>query len=170
MAHPHSNLTRQIDNIEIDIASLAAVTGVVGLSRIDASRANGFRTVAQKGIITCDGTYTTTPTGGPVAVGFTNASHSLAEIEESIENDPQSRDDLPAEEQAGRKIYWLGYLSPAPNAMGQNWVSVNLRHKATVIEGQSLTYFAYNTDLNTAIPAASQIKIFVEHLGVWLRD
>ncbi len=166
MAHPHSNLTRQVDNIEIDVASLAAITGVLGASRIDGSRAHGFRTVSQRGMISIEGTGTA---GGPLMIGFMQGGFNLAELEEAIENDPQSRQDEPAMEQAGRRYYLIGYLPRITNS-NPNAVAFHTKHQLSVIEGVGLQFFAYNTDLTSAISATTQVKIFCEHLGVWLRD
>ncbi len=167
MAHPHSNLIRIVDNIEIDIAALAALTGVIGTGKIDASRAQGFRTLMQRGRIELDGTGVGSGAGGPVFVGFSDQD-SLSKIEQAIEADPQSIQDDPAMEQAGRKIFQLGFLSQQDSALaGQNF---SKKHRQSFIEATSLVYFAYNTDLNAAISAATQVKIFVEHIGVWLRD
>ena len=168
MSHPHSNLTRQIDNIEINIADLAAVSGIVGTSKIDTARAQGFRTVQQKDILTLDGTGVGSAVAGPILVGFAEAVLSIAEIEEAIENDPQSQKDQPATEQAGRKIFFLGYLGTEDS--NQSQVRFTTKHKVSYIEGTNLLYFAYNTDLNTNVSATTQVKIFCEHLGVWLRD
>ncbi len=168
MVHPHSNMIRQVDNVEGNISSLAAQTGLQIPGKIDAARLNGFRTLKQSGIIQLEGTAEASPTGGPIMVGFHAPDMSLAELEEAIENDPQSSAD-PLNEQARRAYFVLGYLQTSGSGTGSNR-TFSKRFQWSYIEGTSLAYFAYNTDLTTAIPATSQIKIFCEHLGVWLRD
>ncbi len=166
MAHPHSNLVRQVDNVLITTDALAAITGVLGAGKIDTARLNGFRTLAQRGFIqwsNSDGS------GGPVMVGFCEAAMTLAELEEAIENDPQSSQDTPAIEQAGRKYYLLGYLSGIAGQPG-NFKEFATKHKASYIEGNAMNFFAYNCNTATALDASNQIKVFCEHLGVWLRD
>ncbi len=168
MAHPHSNLVRQIDNIEVSVASLAALTGVVTPSKIDASREQGFRTLMQRGIIQLHGTGAGSAVAGPLAIGFTQADLSLTEIEEAIENDPQDQTEEPANEQARRKIFWLGFISTEDKSLST--IPVRTSHRLSILEGSALSYFAYNTDVATAISASTQVKFFIEHLGVWLRD
>ncbi len=108
MPDSHSNLIELIDNLEISGNSLAAVTGAIGLSaRIDVAKENGFRTVAQEGVLLHRDSDTA---GGPVLVGFASVKYSLAQIEEKIEGDPESMADEPAMEQVRRRIYFLGYL------------------------------------------------------------
>ncbi len=168
MVHPHSNLTRQIDNIEIDVSALAAVTGVTGASRIDGNREMGFRTLMQRGCI--DFKPGTPAVGGPMLVGFAENGLTLAQIEEAIENDPQADPDPVSKvlnEQARRKIFVLGYAS---SQLEFQFTTFSRRHKWSYPEGTAMLFFAYNTDLNTAIAASSTIQIFCEHIGVWLRD
>ncbi len=167
MAHPHSNLVRQVDNLEINISSLAAVTGILGASKIDAARENGFKSLVQKGIIALDGSVVTAPTGQPIMVGLTRLN--LANLEVAIENDPQNS--LPVNQEDAKKFYWiLGYLNTYDASSEGSTFKFSTRHKITVIEGTALQFFAYNIDTVTGIPATSQLKIFCEHLGVWLRD
>ncbi len=167
MAHPHSNLVRQVDNLEIDVASLAAITAVTGTSRIDAAREQGFRTLVQRGVISVDGTMVAAPTGGPIMVGFSNLD-TLDEVEEAIENDPQDMQDTPGVEQAKRFLNIVGYLYPSVE--GIRHFAFEHKFRMSAIEGTSILWFAYNTDVTSALPASSQVKIFCEHLGVWLRD
>ncbi len=169
MAHPHSNLVRQVDNVEINIASLAALTAVQVPSRIDSARENGFRTIVQEGTISLDGTIMSAPTGGPVMVGFTT-DLSLTELNGAIENDPQDSMKVNNED-ATKKYFVLGYLHSI-NTGGNSKASLNFRKKyqLSLHEGETMQFFAYNTDLTESIPDTSQVKIFCEHLGVWLRD
>ncbi len=166
MVHPHSNLTRIVDNLIITTDALAAVTGVVGTGKIDATRLNGYRTLSQRGYIrhrNSDGA------GGPIMVGFAQAGMDLSEIEEAIEADPQSMVDQPATEQAARLYYLLGYLNGGSDLVS-TFKAFNTRHKASYIEGASLPYFVYNTSTGVALDASNDVQIFCEHLGVWLRD
>ncbi len=165
MAHPHSNLTRQVDNIEFNTSNLAAATSLLVASRIDSSRANGFRTVSQRGVVTwkdADGSQ------GPIMVGMVNDAMSTTELEEAIENDPQSSSDRPGIEHAERRYYLLGYLHLGPAS--NDFFTFNVRHRLSIIQGITLQFFVYNTDLSTALDAANSVQILCEHLGVWLRD
>ncbi len=171
MPHPHSNLVEQYDNIEIDISSLAAVTGVLGVGKVDASRTQGFRTLFQEGIVKINGGVVTSPTGGPVYTGFIPFGMSLAEMEEKLEADPQSSDDSPATEQQLRRVFPFGYLDGSVGSgAAKAQLDFRTKHKWSYQEEGSLNYFAYNTDLNTALPASSQCQIHVKHTGVWLND
>ncbi len=109
MAHPHSKMIRQVDNVEIDIASLAAQTGTLQAGKLDSARLNGFRSLRQSGIIQLDGTIRSSPTGGPLMVGINGPDQTLVELEEAIENDPQSSGD-PLNEQARRPYFVLAYI------------------------------------------------------------
>ncbi len=167
MPHPHSNLVELIDNLSIAGNALATQTGVIGLSaRVDIAKENGFRTLTQKGSITW---IDAGSVGGPILVGFCSADFSLAEIEQKIEADPEGLSDKVAMEQVGRRLYFLGILSPFA-AAAQNMLLVNTRHKVSFIEGEGMQYFIYNTSTNIACDAANNVQIFLKHLGVWLRD
>ncbi len=167
MVHPHSNLVRQIDNISVNTSALAAVTGIAAASKIDAARLQGFRTLMQRGIMQL---HNSDGSGGPLAVYMTADGLNLAETEEAIENDPQSSQDEPANEQAHRRIYLLGYLQRDASGGGAEWFVFNTRHKFSVIEGIQMNYVIYNTNTAAAMDAANSVSLFVEHLGVWLRD
>ncbi len=167
MAHPHSNLVNLYDNVEIDISSLAAVTGKFAQGKIDASRLMGFRSLMQQGNIVYESSAIV---GGPIMVGFTSAGLSLTELEEAIEADPQSSIDKPAIEQTARPFFVLGFLEAVAKASVSSIRSFSKKFKWSYPESSSLEYFAYNTDLSTAIGASTQIKIFCKHVGVWLRD
>jgi len=123
----------------------------------------------QKGNVTPDGLALTAPTGGPLLIGFADGGLSLAEIEEKLEADPQSSVDVPSTEQQKRRLFILGYCNLSDLNMLTNF-RFTTKHKWSFIEGVAMNYFAYNTDLTTALPATSQLKIHVEHIGVWLRD
>ncbi len=166
MAHPHSNLERVIDNLNIDTSSLAAVTGIVGPSKIDAAREQGFLSLMQRGIMhfqASDGS------GGPLAVYLIPDSMSLAEAEEAIEADPQSSKDVDLTEQVRRKIYLLGFLQRDASGGGSEWITFSKRHRITTIEGKALQYLVYNVG-GAATDAGNNVRIFCEHIGVWLRD
>ncbi len=167
MAHPHSNLQNLYDNVEIDISALAAITGVIATSKIDGSRGMGFRTLMQEGSLEYESAALV---GGPVLVGMAGPSLSLTEIEEAIEADPQSSVDRPAVEQISRPIFILGFLQAVAKASVKSATTFRKKFQWSFPEGTQLTFFAYNTDLTTAIGASTQIKIFCKHTGVWLRD
>ncbi len=167
MAHPHSNLQNLYDNVELDISSLAAITGVVGASKIDGSRLMGFRTLMQEGSIAYESAALV---GGPILVGFAGPALSLTQIEEAIEADPQSSVNTVPVEQVSRPIFILGILEAVAKASVSSIRSFKKKFQWSYPEGAQMNFFAYNTDLNTAIGASSQVKIFCKHTGVWLRD
>ncbi len=121
----------------------------------------------QRGTIELNGTGAASGVAGPLMVGINGPNLTLAELEEAIENDPQSLDD-PLNEQAGRFFAVLGFLHTGGD--GINFRDFSRRFKQSYIEGIGMTFFVYNTDLSTAVSASTQVKIFCEHLGVWLRD
>ncbi len=167
MVHPHSNLVRVIDNINITTDALAAITGVVGPSKIDASRKQGFRSVMQRGILQL---HNSDGSGGPIAVYLIEPGLSLAEAEEAIENDPQGSQETPENEITTRKLWLLGFIQRDASGGGSEWTPFSKKHGITVIEGSTLNYLAYNTSLGVAMDAANFVSIYCEHLGVWLRD
>ncbi len=168
MAHPHSNLVRLIDNFEFTTNSLAAVTGILGASKIDGSREQGFRTLMQQGFVASkdnDGS------GGPIRVYMLEADLTLAEAEEAIENDPQDAQDVPATEHARR---WIAHLATvrgdSTNEAASNTRSFSKKHQRSYPEGSALNYLIYNTDTSDALDAGNTVQIYCEHIGVWLRD
>lgn len=167
MTHPHSNLTKITDNQNINTSALAAVTGILSPSKIDASRLQGFRSVQQKGIIQF---FNSDGSGGPLAVYLIEPGLTLAEAEEAIEADPQSSMDVPAIEHLKRKIWFLGFTQRDSSGGGSEWTEFKTNHKISVIEGVALNYMVYNTNQAAALDAANSVLIFCEHLGVWLRD
>ncbi len=167
MVHPHSNLVRQIDNLNITTNALAALTGVLGPSRIDASREQGFKSLLQSGILQF---HTSDGSGGPIAVYLIQPDLTLAEAEEAIENDPQNQQDVPAIEHAQRMLWLLGFVQRDSSGGGSEWVRFSTSHKITVIEGQLLNFLAYNTSNGVATDAGNFVSIYCQHLGVWLRD
>lgn len=170
MAHPHSNLVQVFDNLEINVSSLAALTGILGNSKIDGARIQGFRTLMQEGNVELDGSGTTSPAGGPIIVGFAQGELNLAEVEEALETDPASSGDVPRTEQARRQIFIFGYIQmPFSGHDGMAFMFAK-KFKWSYIEGVPLNYFAYNSDLTTALPSTTEVKIHCKHVGVWLRD
>lgn len=169
MAHPHSNLVELIDNIEIDIGSLASKTALSVAGNIDSSRENGFRTLKQEGNVTPDGTALTAPTGGPLIVGFCDDELTVTEIKEKIEANPQSSTSVTENEDAARVLFILGYCNLSDLNMRTNF-QFTKRFKWSYPEGAGINYWVYNSDINTAIAATGQLKIFCKHIGVWLRD
>ncbi len=164
MVHPHSNLVRMVDNVVITTSSLTALTALVGASRIDASREQGFKTLMQRGFLKWkdnDGS------GGPLMAGMVQPGLNVAEIKEMIENDPQDSVDTPAKEQAERKYFLLGYLNSEDGSHA--FTKFQTTHQIPVIEGATLNLFVYNTG-SSSLDAANTFQFFVEHLGVWLRD
>ncbi len=170
MAHPHSELVQQFDNIEVDVSTLAAVTGILAASKIDGSRIQGFRTIMQEGHIELDGSGTTSPAGGPLVVGFSQGELNLAELEEILEADPASSTDVPRTEQVARKLFIFGYISMSFSGISKMAFDFKTKFRWSFQEGVPLNYFVYNSDLNTAIPSTTEVKIHCRHLGVWLRD
>ncbi len=168
MAHPHSNLVRIIDNFEFTLNSLAAVTGILGASKIDAAREQGFRTLMQRGFIS---SKTNDGSGGPIRVYMLEADLNLAEAEEAIENDPQDAQDVPATEHAKR---WIGYLATdrgvSVSQSNGRVQEFRTKHQRSYPEGSVLQYLMYNTDTSDALDAANTLQIWCEHVGVWLRD
>lgn len=166
MPHPHSNLVSITDNVNIDGSSLAANTGVLGPSKIDATREQGFRTLMQHGVIdwqASDGS------GGPLLVGFTTQDMSLAQLEAILEQDPQDDFDPDEREISRRRIHKLGYLQVTNG--GPVGVALEIRRKIqwSYPEGSSMNYFIYNIG-GAALDAANNVRFFCTHTGVWLRD
>ncbi len=169
MVHPHSNLIRIVDNIEIDVSSLAQRAGALGVSNIDAAKEMGFRTVVQRGIVSW--VVPVAGQAGPLYISIVQVDLSLAEAEESIEADPQDSKEEPANEQSRRMNYPIGFARETEGSLGDiHSFLFDTRHKISVPEGSTLAFMAYNTSRTTALAASNSLNIYCEHLGVWLRD
>ncbi len=162
-----SQLSIVWDQVGITLSTLAALTGILGASRIDAAREQGFRVMKTEYVGSIVGR---TNGEGPVmlAVGF---NLSLAEMEEAIEADPQSSFDTPANEQVMRPVFILGIFDPlaASPAILNNGIPKTVNFKWSAPEGGSMNWMAYNTS-GSALTTGSVVRVVAKHFGVWLKD
>ncbi len=166
MAHPHSNLVSITDNVNINTSSLAAGTGILGASKIDAARERGFRTLFQKGVVDWQGSD---GSGGPVLVASLTEDMTLAQFEAIIEQDPQDDFDPEEEDISKRRWFKLAYLQVSAGGGEGVTKEINTRTKWSYPEGSAMSYVAYNIG-GSALDAANNVRIFITHTGVWLKD
>ncbi len=151
------------------LGSLAALDMATVNSKIDGSRERGFRitkTMYDVDIYGYDGTE-----DGPVAFGLA-VGMTAAEIEEAIEADPQSPNDVAAEERVGRAVFPLGVIPRSgPSTPSNQHEMRELKTTSinwSVPEGSGLVWWFYN--YGGALGAGNLASIFAKHFGVWLND
>ncbi len=164
MVHPHSNLEIQYDeDASIVMSNASANTAVLGASKIDASRENGFRIIKSKVNF---GFHSKTVDEGPVVFGMA-IGMTAAQIKAALEDDPQ----ISSAVLSKSKSMWLKPLGVVPFTAVEEESAVHRLMTIpvgwSVIEGSLLSYWGY---AQGALTTGMVITIFAEHLGVWLRD
>lgn len=156
--------------ITITVGALASQTAVLGSSKIDASRENGFRIMKTEYEIDYRGK---TASEGPVEIGFAyNQSATL--IGETLADDPQSRVEDENAGETKRPVYPLEMVPyNVTNKHGTNpTVPTALRSMTarwSIPEGNKFDAYAYNWG-GGALTTGMTITIRCKHYGVWLRD
>ncbi len=144
------------DVFEIDLTALAAGDAKILNGKVDASLLQGVRIRQMKAAALIE----QTAARGPIEVGFCTGL-SDAEVEECIEADPQGIADVPAVEQANRKVFPVWLFPSSDSLQSQNvqkfrevsfpWKEIN--------EGQSLSAYAYNHDTVATILGVITIAV-----------
>lgn len=155
--------------VTLTLGALAAEDCIATTSKIDASRTEGFRIMRSEIAVAYKGM---TQGEGPIEVGMAfNADQD--EIEQCIEADPQGMNDVGQvnlQHQANRPVFPIGVIQ-AQEVSGKLFEGAFRVFKPTwsVPEGGLLSWYAYNGD-NAALTTGGEVRFFVKHYGVWLRD
>ncbi len=155
------------------LSTLGANTAILGATKIDSTRLNGFRIAKVR--ITAAITGKTTAEG-PIAWGLC-CNLTAARLKAIIEADPQAstEDD---EHGSGEWLMHMGMMTLATTAGpltgglgGPNVAAQHEEHKInwSVIAGKSFDLWAYNMS-GSPLTTGAIIQSFQEIFGVWLRD
>ncbi len=154
----------------VALGSLASLDAVTTSSKIDSARERGFRITKTEYFVDM---YSADGEDGPLVYGLAVALNA-AEVEEALEADPQSANDVPAQEQVQRPIFPLGIIPRThadDTASTNKRVPIQLMTKSlnwSIPEGANLIWWFYN--LGGALAAGALGVIFAKHYGVWLND
>ncbi len=152
----------------LPLSTLGALVAIVGATKIDGARANGFHIDKIKVAMVVEGK---TVDEGPILYGLAQDLTSL-EVEAALEADPQIKGAIPETENANRKVFPLGVI-PFNMVDGQadrlvpmmeihDWPSRDYN------EGQKLVTWAYN--IGSALTTACILNFFFVYVGRWLND
>ncbi len=162
-----SKLAILCDSISITLGTLASVTAVTTVSKIDTSRLQGFRVTKTEWFINRRGA---TSGDDPVVVGYAFGLTST-QISESLTRDPQSGSvnagDVILNEETMRPIFPMASFQASAN-------NINTKDGVTkpgwsAPEGGFLNWYAFNFG-GGALTTGGTISIHAKHYGVWLRD
>ncbi len=151
-------------SVIFSVASLTARSAAGLVTKQDGSRARGFRFLKTEFYFFLRSLAATET----LIIGLGGPGLTVVEIEEAIEADPQSPNDVSAAEHSMRFVTILGMVSGGTSRRVQIDGTVNLRWSYP--ESESMFVFAYNPD-DADLSAASQEVIWLmKHYGVWLND
>ncbi len=146
--------------------ALAALDVINVGTQIDIGREQGKRITKMQ---ISGGWHGATPGEGPVAWGFSTGL-TAAEVEETLESDPQSSFDVPAQEETMRPVFPMGIIDMiTADGVFNNGLPFDVNLNWSVREGAGLDVWFYNISgavLTTGLTLAAVCKIF----GVWLSD
>ncbi len=159
--HGHSEL------VVSTLGTLAAIT--VSLS-IDAARGNGVILKQLKAGITYSGKISAE---GPIVIGL-STDLSAAEVAEAMVADPQSQRDIPATEQANRRVYPLFVIGVGQTSSGDSGDQMTPYRKIRFpwkdfSEGKGLQLFAWNAD-SSNLTGSMLVEINWVAVQEWLDD
>ncbi len=160
-------------NVAFQLGTLAAKDAIQATTLIDASRTQGIRITKLVGQWFID---TLTAGQGPILVGMSTGLDTAAKVEEALEADPQDLQDVPAMEQANRKVAPQAVLTQdSDGAVGGgdgHWPIQRKQYMPfrQIEEDNGLELFAYNlgaAPLSSTDPLVRFVGVCV---GEWLRD
>lgn len=144
---------------ELGVAALAAGDVIAATTKIDASRLQGYRISKMEYGLHFEGGDDADAVWFGLATGLT-----AAEVEECLEADPQSPQDVPAAEQVKRFVFPLKLIGA-----GSEPVNATKTLNWSIKEGQDLTIWAYNPT-SAAISAGCVVQFVAKIYGKWLND
>ncbi len=156
----------------IVLDTLAAATAIFGVSKIDASRAQGFRVAKSRIFIAMSAK---TNAEGPILVGVSCNVATVTALKNIIEADPQNRNANIARGK-GTYVRILGMIGfnqlafPGDGEPLQPAMEISYgKNGWSIPEGQKLDYWAFNIG-SGSLTTGTVINIAAEHFGVWLND
>ncbi len=155
-----------IENSVHALGALGALDVVSFNSKIDSARERGFRVTKMQ---ICSSFSAKTAAEGGIMFGLA-VELSAAEIEECIEADPQSPNDVPDAEEAMRPVFPLGQAGQAQtsNVLNNgNFYEINLNW--SIPEGAGLDWWYYNMS-SGALTTGTTFRHWTKVFGVWLND
>ncbi len=128
----------------VPLLTLGGQTAILAVTRIDASRLQGVKIRDIFGIFNWSGKTTGE---GPIYYGFADGRLSIAEIAETFNADPQVIDDVPASEQAERRVIVIGTMPEVDTVqlnVDDHWHKMMWPTSWTIPESVAFNVFAFN--------------------------
>ena len=160
---------RTRDVITHTLGTLAPGDFILGATKIDATRLQGCRVQKMHSQIHYEGL---TALDGSLLFGVSNAL-TVGELAEWRDADPQFEGDPEEEEKSQRHAITLGAVQNqgggTSSVSGDGPWRTHKGYPWDIIEGTTFNTWVQNID-TSALQTAGVVRIFLECLGVWLRD
>ncbi len=156
----------QHHNPSLPLGSLGSQQVISVLMDIDESRENGVMIKQFKASVDI---RDKTVNEGPIRVGF-SVGLSDAEIKEALDADPQGANDVPATEQANRKVFPVWTIPSGLVSSNEIQVLADIHFPWKEIdEGTAVTIWAQNCDSST-LTTGAVITTLISLVQEWLND
>ncbi len=160
---------QQVQHIvaELAISTLANLTALTVALPMDAARENGVR---MKKLMLAINYRGKTASEGPLRVGLCDSTLNVTEIKEALEADPQFFEDIPASEEANRRVFTV-WTIPAGLVADEHTQRIREVHYPwkDVQEGQGIKVFVFN-DSGATMTTGMVLTVTGVAVQEWLRD
>ncbi len=149
----------------IALLTLANVTAIIGNLDIDSTREQGVILKQFKAAFSLVGN---TAGEGPIVYGLCTELTAL-EVAEAMNADPQFMDDVPASEQANRRVFPVGIFNSNANSSEHHDLEEVHYPWKEVPENQTLKWFVFNGS-GAALTTGAVATIVAAAVTDWMRD
>ncbi len=153
------------EELLLTVGTLAAGAAVLQQSKIDSAREQGFKIRKSKYSMT----YNAKTDGeGPILFGYA-VGLNAAEVAEAIAADPQHVKDIPAVDEANRRVYPLEWLPVDGTESFRDFHKFLRRFSIpwSIDEGVTLSWFVHAF---AALTSGMLVHIMATYYGEWMRD
>ncbi len=175
----HTNEAFQIfyDNVEIDLAQLAALTTIATSSKIDTARTQGFRVTRMEMYVGANLDLSASGALQSIMFGYAMNPVNTQAITDALVADPQQGFTMAdARLDPMHPVFPVCmFVRPDLTSADQgitvnNGLPIVIKQPWSCPEGGSMLYWAHNTHDADALEGANNIRIFNKIFGVWLKD